>query len=233
MKLTYVLAPLGILLALTIVSAILMLLSIGRFAQYWNDQNNRVRINGALLYVALGDSAAQGLGATSPRRGYVGLVADKLSEQKDQPVHVINLSKSGATIRDVIEEQLDELSALEPNVITLDIGGNDIRTYDAGRFERDMDDLMSRLPKQTIISDLPYFGGRDRFLTMGQSERHVVEANTIMRRLADKHGFELVDLHAETQARNAWPWSYAIDYFHPNNFGYKAWADAFLKKMLN
>ncbi|MBW3639915.1 MAG: hypothetical protein KY451_08715, partial [Actinobacteria bacterium] len=65
---------------------------------------------GGLVYVALGDSAAQGIGASSLQRGYISLVADRLAGSTGRPVQVINLSSSGARIRDVIEEQLPELA---------------------------------------------------------------------------------------------------------------------------
>ncbi|MGJ7440359.1 SGNH/GDSL hydrolase family protein [Aquipuribacter sp. MA13-6] len=55
---------------------------------------------GGLLYVALGDSTAQGVGASRPDRGYVGLLAQRLRERTGTAVQVINLSSSGARIHD-------------------------------------------------------------------------------------------------------------------------------------
>ena len=53
---------------------------------------------GDLVYVALGDSAAQGIGASTSDNGYVGLVADRLRERTGNPVLGVNLSRSGATV---------------------------------------------------------------------------------------------------------------------------------------
>ena len=53
-----------------------------------------------------GDSTAQGLGAPSPESGYVGQVLAELRGPTGQPWWVLNLSTSGALIRDVAEYQL-------------------------------------------------------------------------------------------------------------------------------
>ncbi|MHB8274889.1 MAG: hypothetical protein ACYDC9_09005 [Dermatophilaceae bacterium] len=64
------------------------------------------------MYVTLGGSAAQGVGASSPRRGYVSLVAEQLSRSTGRPVRVINLSRSGARVRDVVDEQQPRLAGM-------------------------------------------------------------------------------------------------------------------------
>lgn len=226
MKLLYLYWALGIILFVIVVMAILFVTSISRYAKYWQQQAERTDQAKPLSYVALGDSAAQGIGASSAAKGYVGLIAKRLSQQKNQPVHVINLSKSGAKISDVLNTQIPELNKLHPDVITIEIGANDIKGFDATRFEAQATSLFEQLPKDTFISDIPYFGGRSRWLDPKQ-EKNVVAANVILHRLAHEQGRTLVELHQETQKRNKYPWDYAIDYFHPNNIGYRAWADVF------
>src|SRR4051812_4991664 len=48
------------------------------YAEYWNRQNEVALAGDGPLWVVLGDSTAQGLGATSPMRGYVGQVLETL-----------------------------------------------------------------------------------------------------------------------------------------------------------
>lgn len=55
------------------------------------------RQEGALLHVAIGASAAQGIGASAPNHSYVGLIAERMRELTGQGLHVVNLSASGAT----------------------------------------------------------------------------------------------------------------------------------------
>lgn len=203
---------------------------VGRYQTYWNRRNEQAPQKNEILYVALGDSTAQGIGATKPQKGYVGLIASKLQEQTDRPVRTINLSKYGEKIAGVLDRQLplmQKLPITNKTVVTIEIGANDIGSFDAGRFESEMDQLMSKLPPQTIISDIPYFGGGlNRKL-----EPTVVEANKIMAKQAEKHGFVLADLHTHIQKDNTLR-DYAVDYFHPSNHNYRtAWLPAFFEKI--
>lgn len=204
---------------------------LGRYQKYWDKVNQKPQDKNNLLYVALGDSAAQGIGASSPDKGYVGLIAKELS--KNQPVHVINLSKSGASINDVADNQLPKYEGLKLDdkntVITLDVGANDVVRSDLSSFEKDMDNLMSKLPKHTIIADVPSFKG-SRY---GRLEERVNRANEIMYKLAKKHGFELVGVH-DNVAGNSSIRAFAADYFHPSDFGYQTnWANPFINRIKN
>ncbi|HTY28800.1 MAG TPA: hypothetical protein VMD51_11775, partial [Mycobacterium sp.] len=78
------------------------------FAAYWRAHNDRLlrdletgRETGP-VWVALGDSTAQGLGAPAPRGGYVGQALQQLRRRTGQHWRVLNLSVSGALIRDVL-----------------------------------------------------------------------------------------------------------------------------------
>ncbi len=215
---------------IVIIMIVILATSVNRYAKYWQRQTARTDLSSPLIYVAMGDSAAQGIGASSAARGYVGILAKRLNKEKNRPVHVVNLSKTGAKISDVLSTQIPQLNKLHPDIITIEIGANDIKNFNASTFEAQAKKLFEQLPKGTYISDIPYFGGRSRWLDPKQ-EHNVVTANTILHQLAREHGTTLIDLHQETQKRNQYPWSYAIDYFHPNNIGYQAWADAFWSKM--
>ena len=81
------------------------------FARYWQRHNDRVLTLDGPLWVALGDSTAQGLGAASPDDGYVGQVLSELRQLTARPWRVLNLSVSGALTRDVLGAQLPLLPA--------------------------------------------------------------------------------------------------------------------------
>ena len=78
------------------------------FAGHWQTHNEQVlqAAEPAPLWVVLGDSTAQGLGAPSPDHGYVGQVLGALRQRTGLPWRVLNLSASGALIRDVLDQQL-------------------------------------------------------------------------------------------------------------------------------
>jgi len=68
--------------------------------------NHRILTEAGPLWVVLGDSTAQGLGAPSPEGGYVGQALAELRLRTGQRWRVLNLSTSGALIRDVLGGQL-------------------------------------------------------------------------------------------------------------------------------
>src|SRR5262249_58379081 len=55
------------------------------FAAYWQQRNERALAGTGPLWVALGDSAAQGLGARHPQDGYVGQALVHLARRTRRP----------------------------------------------------------------------------------------------------------------------------------------------------
>lgn len=190
-------------------------------AKWWHEQEHKA---GELLYVAVGDSAAQGIGASRPGRSYVGMLAAHLRQRAGRPVRVVNLSQSGARLREALEAQLPKLRRLHPDVLTVSIGANDIAAFEADRFERELRELYSALPRHAIVADLPAF-------YFGPAERSVRLANEIVRRVAAESGLEVASLYAATRRQGGARYALnqvAADFFHPNDRGYRVWASAFL-----
>ena len=192
---------------------------VGRARTYWSSPQGEP---GGLLYVALGDSAAQGVGASRPERGYVGLLAARLSTRCGSPVRVVNLSVSGATVADVLRTQVPALARLRPDIVTVGAGGNDVVGFDAGRFTAEVELLTAALPAGSFVADVPYF-------MHAGFERHALQAAGVVSRSAARHNLPVVPLHAALAARG---WSamltdFAPDLFHPNDRGHRVWADAF------
>ena len=188
---------------------------------YWRERG-RVR-EGSVLYVAIGDSAALGIGATSPGGGYVGIVADAIAARTGREVRVRNLSIDGATLDVVLREELPRLAGLEPDVVTLGIGANDVWTFDPRRFREQYERICAALPPQTVVAELPSFS----VLPVAGRAR---AANRIIHEVADSHGFRVAPLYRVTGTgglvdalRSA-----AGDLFHPNDRGHGRWARAFL-----
>ena len=199
--------------------------SVERDAEYWSHPRGEL---GGLLYVALGDSAAQGVGASAPDRGYVGLLAQRLRDRTGRPVEVVNLSRSGARIRDVLDTQLPALNALgrNPAVLTVGVGGNDMASYDRQVFAAAAERLMAALPAGAYVADVPYF-------MHGRAERDAQQAADLLRSSASRHRLRPVALHATLRAQG---WrgmftQFAADWFHPNDRGHRVWADAFWQEI--
>ena len=191
---------------------------------YWAEPRGEP---GGIVYVALGDSAAQGIGASHPDRGYVGLLAERMRGRSGRPVQVVNLSISGATIRDLLDSQLPQLWELRPDIVTVAIGGNDIRSYDRARFSADVDRLTAALPVGTLIADVPDF-------MHGRWEERAAEAGGIINTGAGARQLRSVPLHDAQRERGAGAMltDFAADWFHPNNRGHRVWADAFWNELM-
>ena len=195
---------------------------VAAYATAWDDANTAALAAEGPLWVALGDSTAQGIGASGPERGYVGLVARRLRTSSGRPVQVLNFSRTGARLRDVVAEQLPRLAGLSPDVVTVAVGANDIKDYDAARFRADVDALVAGLPRQAVVGDIPWFmhGGTGR--KSGEAAAYVDA------RAAEAH-HEVARLHRAMRARGwrAMLTDFAADWFHPNDRGHRLWAGTF------
>jgi lysophospholipase L1-like esterase len=194
-------------------------LQIKRYPAYWHKQAQKQVTDNTLVYIALGDSTAQGIGASSPARGYVGLVAKRLAESTGRPVKVINVSVSGAKVADVLQKQLPQIAVIQADVVTIEIGANDVRTYNKQQFDTEFAELVKKLPKGTYVSDMP------RFDKPAPRER-AIEMSATIKQLVDGSDLKLVPLFEYTSKNKSF-WRNSTDRFHPSNQAYVYWADAF------
>jgi len=193
-------------------------------SKWWRDH---AKERGELLYVAIGDSAAQGIGASRPDHSYVGVLADDIRNLTGRSLRVVNLSISGATTELAVLDQLPRLAKLSPDLVTVAIGANDIARWDPAVFERNLRTILDAVPDDAIVADLPCFHFR-------HNERKVAVANRIVRHLADERGLTVVPLHELTrrQGLRGILTQFAMDMFHPNDHGYRVWAEAFRPALL-
>lgn len=191
------------------------------YRQYWSTPRGEP---GGIVYVALGDSAAQGIGASSPERGYVQVVAKEVATRSNTPVQIINLSKSGARLKDVLEEQIPKMKTYKPDLVTVSIGANNIPAYHEDQFEKKMNAICKLLPEKSIIATIPYF-------MHGQANIDAIQASGVVRTCARQNNLIVAPLYASMEQRGwkAMFTDYAADWFHPNDRGYKVWADAFVE----
>lgn len=223
-----VLIAIAVLVLWEAISLLMLKQNVESYKKYWTRQNQKTAKPNSITYIALGDSAAQGLGASKPEKGYVGLIAAQMAKISGESIRVINLSVSGAKIQDVIDAQLPQVKELSVAnaVITLEIGANEMRAFDEQSFRAGMDSLMSGMPSQTIVAEVPYFGG-GRFR---KHEPNVPVANAIINELAGKYNLRVAPLYEITKSRDNLL-IYASDLFHPSDRGYRNWYEAFRRAM--
>ena len=182
------------------------------FARYWQAHNDQVLAMDGPLWVVLGDSTAQGLGAPSPDRGYVGQVLTELRQRTHLPWRVLNLSVSGALTRDVISAQLPRLPA-HADLVTCGIGINDILYTGPGKLFADLRALIAAVPDQTVLLDLPLPAGCWGFLGRA-SVPYVTRINRTIRQAADARSLPVAEVSAHFLP--PWPGKFASDCFHPS-----------------
>ncbi len=173
------------------------------------------------VLLVFGDSLSQGIGASARSRSYVSLVAAELSLRRGADVAVLNLSRSGARIDDVLEVQVPAYEwAREhraPEVVTgiCTVGSNDLlRSGRLGRAKRAMSELIERLPEGVAMATVP-----DRGSVVAK------RLNDHLRREAEREHRPVADVAA---ALTSWRGRVAGDRFHPNDRGHRLWADVVL-----
>jgi acyl-CoA thioesterase-1 len=198
------------------------------FAEHWQAHNEWVLSQPAgsgPLWAVLGDSTAQGLGAPTPEGGYVGQVLAVLREQTGLPWQVLNLSASGALIRDVLHEQLPRIPD-ETQLVTCGIGVNDVLFAGPGRLFADVRALLAAVPDHTVVLDLPLplkYGG----LFGRVSLPYVTRINRTLREVAASRGLPVARISAHFGP--PWAGKLACDNFHPSHQGYRDWTRAILR----
>ena len=162
------------------------------FARHWQAHNDRVFAADGPLWVVLGDSTAQGLGAPSPDGGYVGQVLTELRQQTALPWRVLNLSVSGSLTRDVISAQLPRLPRQPADLVTCGIGVNDILYTSPGKLFADLRALIAAVPDQTVLLDLPLPAGCWGFLGRA-SVPYVMRINRTIHQTAAARGLPVAE----------------------------------------
>jgi len=190
--------------------------------RYWDESNERARSADGPLWVALGDSTAQGIGAPAWDRGYVGQLLALLQAHDGRSWRVVNASRTGARLRDVVTDQLRYLDALPspPDLVTCAAGANDVAWRPGGqRALRALTAVLVRLPPGSVIATLP----------KGLGERRTSVLNAVIRAEAPTRGLLVADVWAYSGP----PWSgrLAPDGFHPSEHGYERWAAAFAEAL--
>ena len=146
-----------------------------------------------LRLVTLGDAYTAGTDTLAPKRDSWPAQLVQAMERGAIPLRLVgNLAESGQTSEDVIRTQLRQLEALRPDVVTLQVGVNDIMANDwsldeyRSNLATILDELLAALPPHRIFvittpdHTLTSWGGRWGPRDVGHAA--VVKANDILAR---------------------------------------------------
>lgn len=178
------------------------------YAPDWEAANRATLAAPGPLWVALGDSMSQGIGASAFDRGWIGQLAESL------PYRVLNLSVSGGRVRDVLDRQLPVLDGLDAPaaLVTLMVGSNDLmqRTLRT-RLPIDLPALPDRLPAGTVVANQP------------GTHAAALAINEMIDDAVTRRGLVLAEMR-DPRTRH-WSGKLAADRFHPDDRGYAGMAE--------
>lgn len=182
--------------------------------------------------VWLGDSTGAGVGATTPATALPRVVAERVSAALDRPVDLSVLAESGARVGDVAADQAGRV-APGVDLVVITVGSNDVTHLTrAATFHAAYRRLLDRLPDgaEVVLLGVPDMGSVPR---LAQPLRTVAGVrggtlDAVVADLARDRGLGYVDIAGETgPAFRRHPSRYfAADRYHPDDDGYRLWADA-------
>jgi lysophospholipase L1-like esterase len=150
-------------------------------------------------YVAIGDSFTEGVGDPDPSRpnglrGWADRVAEVLAGQSDDFGYA-NFAIRGRKLGPILAEQLEPAIALQPDLVTVYAGANDILrpAVDLDALVAAYDEALGALAAtdaRVLVWTAYDVGGSKVF---GALRGRFAIYNELVRELADRHGLTLVD----------------------------------------
>ncbi|WP_406831713.1 SGNH/GDSL hydrolase family protein [Pedococcus sp. KACC 23699] len=181
------------------------------YASQWHEHNLGALAGTAPLWVALGDSITQGVGASSFARGWV-MRAHQALDADHVPHRVLNLSVSGARTADVVAHQIPAMIELgvSPALVTVLIGSNDMLRHDHRASLSDhYGQLLHALPHGALVA-MPVRTLGPLLTVKRQVEQAAAQGRVVV-------------VPVRLGLRN-----HSEDHFHPNDLGHQSLADDFL-----
>lgn len=138
---------------------------------------------------------------------------------------VCNLGLRGDTIKGMIE-RVEQVKMLEPKLVFLMAGINDVATLDYITFGNMYDSLLSRIkcvvPEKSVFVQtlLPV---NDKDFSVCCNNEQIVYCNQLVRQVAIKHKLTTIDLFSVYERDGYLPKIMTIDGIHLYSVSYQAW----------
>ena len=185
--------------------------------------------NARLRYVALGDSYTIGTSVTAPERW-----PDQLVGAVPQLELVGNLGVNGFTTRDLIEVELPQLPALQPEFVTVLIGVNDVvQGMSSSTYKDNVIQIFGRLrelvPADRILvvttPDYTVTPAGANFGDPATQSAGIQERNWLITQLAAANGISVVDIYDISLQAATDRSLVAGDGLHPSGSQYARWVE--------
>jgi lysophospholipase L1-like esterase len=163
-------------------------------------------------YVALGDSFTEGVGDPEQHRpgmfrGWADRVAEELAVGQEDFAYA-NLAVRGRLLEEILNQQIGPALALEPDLITLSAGGNDMVFHGtdpdklADKLEAGMG-LLCRTGATVVLFTGPDWGSTP---VLGRNRSKVAIFNENVHAIASRYDAVIADLWAMRQLRDPRMW---------------------------
>lgn len=190
------------------------------------------------VYVAMGDSTVEGVGASSSDKTFPALVRDFIKSGYKN-ISFYNLGKRGALVKDLLKYQLDEAITLRPNLVSISIGANNVmRGGRISTFEKDLRLLFERLGRETsstiVINNIPDFSAAKKIIKPVRVfyAFRARKFNEVIEKLSDEYKVIHVDLYNNSRfVFNNYPEFVSSDGLHPSDLGYALWANIIINRL--
>jgi lysophospholipase L1-like esterase len=185
--------------------------------------------------VALGDSYTIGTGLQDQSQNFPSLLARRLTAETGIDVALVNLGVNGYTTTDLIREELPVVRSLQPELVTVLIGANDVvqRSTEAAyrtRLAKIYEALAGlALPATKVVSvstpDFSALPSAAPFGAAGDLRNRIHAFNRSAQSEATARGFHYADISEITRADNRGKDWLAADGLHPGPAQHRAIAD--------
>lgn len=176
-----------------------------------------------MRYAAIGDSFTEGIGDELPDgsiRGWADQAAHQIA--LSHPVEYVNLAIRGRLLEPIATTQLDDVLALQPDLLTFNGGGNDLLrpSYDPARLTQLTERVMQKSKDAGVRLIVLSGANPSRHMPFGAKVNAAgIELTRIVRDLADRHDVEFVDNFSDNELARAAYWS--PDRLHLNASGHR------------
>jgi lysophospholipase L1-like esterase len=190
----------------------------------------------ALRWVALGDSYTKGEAARA-EDAWPARAAERLRAEGAAIALTANLGVTGFTTRDVIENELPAIERLEPDLVTVQVGINDlVQGVSEARFRSDLAALLDALlvkiaSRRLVLVTIPDFSVArmaSRFGDPAELHGAIARRNAIVAEEGQRRGIAVADIFERSHAAATDASLLAADGIHPSAAGYGEWVPVVL-----
>jgi lysophospholipase L1-like esterase len=185
----------------------------------------RARGHRALRYLALGDSYTIGTGASDDAHAWPSIIASRLGAELTNP------AVNGYTTLDLIRDELPLLESVDPDIVSVLIGVNDlVQGRTPGQYRESLrqiyDAVAGRkvfavsIPSWSYVPAAAGFGGAARV------EGLTTTFNEVAHEEAEARGYRWIDIGPASISGIGTRGWIASDQLHPGDAQYAAWAEA-------